>query len=278
MEGQIFEPLTYSAELYAQSFFKQSPTDSRFLQVTHHKFMPTSSLESRTIEFQLDRYDTASVIMIQNTIVRLQCVITKSDLVSLPDTGKNVGPVNNFLHSIFESVRININDVGISINPSSYPYKAYFNNCLTYGTMVKATQLLQEGWVSDLSGHMEPGTDNTGFIDRCSLFRENNESDKPYRKEGVILMGRLQHDLCNIQTGLPPHTKVKIELEKSDSKFCLLRQSDDKEDYQLKITNIVLYIPIAILSQPVYQHINSIQSSKTESRPIGIHYRRTEIR
>ena len=36
----------------------------RFLQVTHQKFVPTSNIDGRTIEFLLDRYDAANVILI----------------------------------------------------------------------------------------------------------------------------------------------------------------------------------------------------------------------
>ena len=37
----------------------------RFLQVTHQKFVPSSNIDGRTIEFLLDRYDAANVILIQ---------------------------------------------------------------------------------------------------------------------------------------------------------------------------------------------------------------------
>ena len=44
MEGQLKQSLTYPAEQYSQSFFRQLPTDSRFLQCTYQKFMPNSSI------------------------------------------------------------------------------------------------------------------------------------------------------------------------------------------------------------------------------------------
>jgi hypothetical protein len=44
MEGQLKQALTYPAEQYAQSFFKQLPLDSRFLQCTYQKFMPNSTI------------------------------------------------------------------------------------------------------------------------------------------------------------------------------------------------------------------------------------------
>ena len=44
MEGQLKQALTYPAEQYSQSFFRQLPTDTRFLQCTYQKFMPNSSI------------------------------------------------------------------------------------------------------------------------------------------------------------------------------------------------------------------------------------------
>jgi hypothetical protein len=40
-------------------------------------------------------------------------IITKKD-GSLPDTSAKVGPVNNLLHSLWESCRLTINDAPIS--------------------------------------------------------------------------------------------------------------------------------------------------------------------
>ena len=58
---------------------------------------------------------------------------------------------NNVLHSIFESVRLTINDMPISVSPNNYPYKAYIANALTYSSVVKGAQLACQGWYSDIS-------------------------------------------------------------------------------------------------------------------------------
>ena len=131
MESQLTEAATFPAQIYAESFFAKLPTDSRFLQCTFQKFMPSSSIDGKTIEFNLDRYDAANVYLIQDTNIEVTVSITKND-GSLPETGKNVGTVNNLLHLLFESVRLTINDMPISVSPNNYPYKAYISNCLTY--------------------------------------------------------------------------------------------------------------------------------------------------
>ena len=175
------------------------------MQVTHQKFVPSSNIDGRTIEFLLDRYDAANVILIQDTFVEVTCVITKSDGVTLPDVGKKVAPINNIAHSLFESVRLTINDIPISLSPNNYGYKAYINNVLTYSQIIKDTQLSQQGWYSDLSSHMDSDNNNSGFNQRNTIFRKNFKTNGVYRPEGATFFARLLHDL-----GYYSHSYLKL--------------------------------------------------------------------
>lgn len=212
MESQLNQAGTFAAQNYADSFFRELPTDSRFLQVSYQKFPPTSSLDSDTIEFSLNCFSAANIYQIQNTCVSLQVVILKTKDNSVPDKDKNVTIANNILHTVFETVRLKINDQLITKSASSYPYKAYITNTLTYSTIAKNAQLQSEGYYADLSAHMEPGTNNGGFEERCKLFRKLDKIDGEYKSEGVRFFGRLQLDLMSCPTGLPPATKVDIEV------------------------------------------------------------------
>lgn len=122
MESQLTEALTFPATSYSSNYFTPLPSDDRFLQNTFQKFMPNSSIEEPTIEFCLDRYDSASVYQLNQASLKVQIVILKQDN-SLPDKGQIVAPVNNILHSLFENVRVYINDNPISRSASNYPYK-----------------------------------------------------------------------------------------------------------------------------------------------------------
>lgn len=122
MESQLTEALTFPATSYSANFFHPLPSDDRFLQNTFQKFMPSTSLDEPSIEFCLDRYDSASIYLINQTCLKVQFVIVKQDN-SLPDKDQLVAPVNNILHSLFENVRLYINDKPISRSASNYPYK-----------------------------------------------------------------------------------------------------------------------------------------------------------
>jgi hypothetical protein len=278
MEAQLAEAATYPAQAYANSFFAEYPTDSRFLQCTFQKIPPTSSIDGKTIEFNLDRYDAANVYQIQETYVEVSVSILKNNGTDVPAIDKTVGTVNNLLHSLFESVRIIVNDVPITVSPGNYPYKAYIANCLSFPPSVKTCQLACQGWISDTAPHMGPTISNAGFESRSLMFRKNYDQTKPYRKEGVTLFGRLMHDLVTCETGLPPNTKVKIELDRSSDEFVVMCPTEDKEKYKIKILNIALYVPVAQLSAAVFNEISAILTRKTLPKVITIHYRRIEVR
>ena len=212
MEAQLSQAGTYAAQNYADSFFRQLPTDSRFLQVSYQKFPPSTSIDAENISFVLNRFEAANVYQIQNTHLELQLVILKAKDNSLPDTNKNVSLVNNILHSTFKSVTLKINDQPITKSASNYPYKAYITSTLSYPSFVKVAQLQTEGYYPDISGHMDTSTNNSGFTERNQLFRKDNKSANAYKPEGVRLFGKLQLDLLACQSGLVPGTKVEIEV------------------------------------------------------------------
>jgi hypothetical protein len=77
---------------------------------------------------------------------------------------------------------------------------------------------------------------------------------------------------------LPPNTKIRFEFEKSDDKFLVMRQTGDFENYKVKILNLCLHVPVAQMSEQVFNEIKSVLASKETGNEIAIHYRRSEIR
>ena len=277
MEGQLREPLSFPAQIYAESFFRKLPVDARFLQCTYQKFVPSSSIDGKTIEFNLDRYDVGNIYLIQDSCLEVNCVITKND-GTLPAKSANVGVINNTLHSLFDAVRLTINDLPLTVSPSHYPYKAYITNTLTYSTEVKSAQLQTQGYYGDTSEHMDFSSDNSGFQERMNLFRKDFDPVNDYKADGTTFFGRLLHDLVSCSTGLPPNTKIKFELDRTDDAFVIFCPTTDTEKYKLKILNISMYVPVAQLSNSVFSEINTILTRKSEPKVFGIHYRRLEVR
>lgn len=184
--------------------------------------------------------------------------------------------MNNTLHSLFSVCRLSINEVPVIKQPDNYPFRAYFANLLSYPDEVKNCQLSTQGFYKDLSGHFGPESfqSNDGAVFRNKLFRVNYESTKPYSSEGARFFGRLNLDLTSIETGLPFGTKVRLELKKANDSFVLMREAADTEQYKIVITSCYLYLPVALLSAPVYNELSNVLTNKSAT----LHFRKCEIR
>ena len=55
------------------------------------------------------------------------------------EANSNVAPVNDFLHSMFSSLNLYLNNKQISSNSDTYPYRAYIENLLSYNADSKST-------------------------------------------------------------------------------------------------------------------------------------------
>ena len=145
---------------------------------------------------------------------------------------------------------------------------------MTYSTIVKLSQLACEGWYSDTAHHMNADLNNSGFVERNQLFRKNFSVDGEYREEGATFMGRLQTELASANCGIPPSCKIKLELDRTPDEFFLMSLPNDENKYHVKILNIALLVPVAQLSQVVFNQISTLHAKED----VAIHYRRLEVR
>ena len=280
MESQVTESAVFPSQSYSSSFFTKFPTDSRFLQVTHQSFEPVRVIDGKDIEFNLNRYSAGNVIMIQDTTLNVRIKIVKADGVSLPNIAKFVAPRNNILHTLFSSVTLTINNTCLTTSPENYCYKAFITNMLSYSASAKSTHLQLQGYSDDNPGNFDSANPlvNFGFAQRNNLFRKDYKSTNGYRPDGAQFCGRLYHELTSCETGLPPNTKVRLVLTKNLDSFILQSDETDEEQYKVKITSIDLTVPIAQLSQNVFDELSYLMSKKEDVRPVTIQYRRIEIR
>jgi len=121
---------------------------------------------------------------------------------------------------------------------------------------------------------MGPVASNSGFQERNILFRTKNKAGNPYNPLGVRFFGKLHLDLISCTTGLPPGTKVQIELDRASDDFVLMKAATDTEDYQLELLHCNLFVPIAQLSTALFSEIGSTFAH----RSISLHFRRVEVR
>ena len=161
-------------------------------------------------------------IDLSETYLQVTAQITKSnngDLVTKNAAGADgadvgIGPVNNWLHSLFSQVDVSLNERLVTPSTNTYPYRAYLETLLTYGPAAKYSQLTGSLWYKDKAGYMDSVTaDNTGFKERQKWI-ENSRC--------VTMIGRPHLDLCFQDRLMLNGVDMKMRFVRSKDAFNLM--------------------------------------------------------
>ncbi|XP_046863209.1 uncharacterized protein F54H12.2-like [Xenia sp. Carnegie-2017] len=87
-------------------------------------------------------------------MLMVRAKVTKADGGNLDD-GAKVGPVNNFLHSLFKQVDVFLKGKLVTQATGTYPYRAYIDTLLNYGPSAKQSQLTAALFYKDEASKME---------------------------------------------------------------------------------------------------------------------------
>ena len=177
-------------------------------------------------------------------MLHVQVKVTRSNgddlLLALP-----VGPVNNWLHSLFSQVDVYLNGTLVIPSTNTYAYRAYIETLPSYGTDAKDTQLTGQLWHKDTPTRMDaveiddgPAA-NAGFVARRANI---------LRSRVVDMMGRLHVDLFLQDKFLINGVDVKIRVVRSKPAFALMAGGVDP-DYEITIVNATLFAKKATLNQ-----------------------------
>lgn len=242
--------------------------------------MPTTSIDGPQLEFNLEKYEGSNIYLIHDTLLEIRLKIIDVETKAVPVKTLSVAPRNNILHTLFDKVSLYLNDTLITVDPSNYAYKAYILNALTYSFISKDSHLQSQGFFSDEFDNFDETSieKNSGFGQRCTLFRKKFNTANDYREDGALFFGRLYHELSSCQTGLPPGVKAKFLLTKNNPLFVIQSAASDTKTYAYKILSANLYVPVAQLSLSVYNELSTIMARKHDPKSVAIHFRRLEIR
>jgi len=141
-------------------------------------YRPISTLTSEgLIEFFVPG-DSSEYIHPAFLYLYVKCKVTRGDGSNLhvaaagppPVAADIVGPVNNFLHSMFGQVDVYFNDKVISSSNGTYPYRSYFESGLNYSGDATNTHLKTALWYKDTGGQFSTlGNANVGFQKRSAM-------------------------------------------------------------------------------------------------------------
>src|SRR5664279_270983 len=159
-----------------------------------------------------------------------------------------VGPVNNFLHSMFSQIDVTMNGTLISSSTNTYPYRAYIENLLSYGPDAKESQLTASLFYKDTAGKMDVADPrvavadvNIGLKKRADFTSENKTVD---------MVGRLHSDIFFQPRYMLNEVNTKIRLSRSKDSFCLMCAGGNT--YRVVIVSAALFIRKVKVSPSVY--------------------------
>ena len=130
-------------------------------------------------------------IDLSNIYFYLKCAIVKkvgNDYLTTDDCG----PINNFMHSVIKQAEVSLNKTPLATN-TDYPFKAYFENSINFGSDSKNTHLSSEGYFKD--------TANEFNSTRISSLRSNVKNESNQRNQPEIFNPQSSDSASNSNSG-----------------------------------------------------------------------------
>jgi hypothetical protein len=127
------------------------------------------------------------------------------------EAADNVGPVNNFLHSLFSQVDVSLNGVLITNSSNTYGCRAYIENLLSYGPPAKKSQLTACLYIKDEAGKMDKADlnaddKNDGLAKRATYTSLSREVD---------MIGRIHSHIFFQERYMLNEVTTRIKLSRS---------------------------------------------------------------
>ena len=181
-----------------------------------------SITNSGPIEFLVPRDNECSFILNQTRLSGYFIVMDQNDG---PATAEDqVTLVNHSAACLFSQVEVYLNGTQVCDLSSAvtYPWKMFIQTVLSYNTEVKKTYLAAEGYYNeesrDIISHLASNSAPSLAIRRNSIIN----------LQKVYFNTRLAVDLFHTDRFLPPNVDIKIKLVRSQEKFGLLQQTQNK--------------------------------------------------
>ena len=173
--------------------FAVPPTQTSIEEGSWVEYHPISSIAGGApIEFDVSS-SGEDYMDFANSYLHIRAKLQRANGDDLADDDQ-VGPVNNFMHSLFSQIDISLNGTLITSSTNTYPYRAYIENLLSYGPSAKESQLTASLFYKDTAGKMDvanpliaaPADSNLGLKKRASFTSENRTVD---------MIGRIHSDI-----------------------------------------------------------------------------------
>ena len=124
-----------------------------------------------------------------------------------------VGPVNNFMHSLFSQIDVFFNQKPVSPPNNAYAYRSYIETLLNYGPAAKNSHLTTVLFYADTPKQMDDtNAANQGLVKRREILTDKK----------IDMLGHLHCDVFNQEKLLLNGVEVRVRLIRSRDSFCLM--------------------------------------------------------
>jgi hypothetical protein len=236
--------------------FSVPPTQSAVEDGQFVEIHPLASLApGAPIEFSLSG-SGEEYLDLFNTYLHVRAKVTLPNGDNIP-LDAEVAPVNYYMHSLFSQVDVSLNDTLITPSENTYPYRAYLEATLNYGTDAKQDHLSAACFESDTPPNVAAtsGSDNNGLKIRRQIASGSQELD---------MIGRLHSDIFAQDRYLLNGIDLKIKLTPSKDSFNLIGH-DPTIGFKSIITHATLVVRKAKLN-PAISLAHEKALTKTNAR------------
>jgi hypothetical protein len=220
-------------------------------------YHPVSSITGGApIEFDVNATGE-EYLDLANSLLHVRAKIIKANGEDL-EAVSTVGPVNNFLHSLFSQVDVSLNGTLVTSSTNTYAYRAYIETLLSYGSDAKSSQLTSALFYKDEAGKMDKpnplaaddADKNSGLVKRQTFAATSSEID---------MIGRIHSDIFFQERYMLNEVNVRIKLIRSNDAFCLM--STGATQFKVIVTFASLLIRKVKISPSVYlAHAKTLES------------------
>lgn len=248
------------------SLFDLPPTQVGVENIRMENVRPTSAIsDSSPILFDISGLNGLEYLDLFNSQMHVTLRVQQEDGSSLL-TGEDIAPVNLFLQSLFSQIDVSIQGKALSTSSGFYPYKAYIQSLLRYGSDAKQSQLSTQLWLKDTAGKFDDvdltNGDNTNGIVRMAYIAKSKLID---------LQGPIMHDLFQVRRYILNQVGVSIRFHRTNPSFSLL--SNEAKKYKIDIREMTLRVCKIQVNPAVITAHNALLNTTNAKYP----YTKTEI-
>ena len=196
--------------------------------VHYHPIAPLS--DGSNIEFVVpgsgeDYIDPA------HTLLHLTVKVTNEAGLALA-ADVQVGPVNNWAHSMFSQIDVSLNQKLITSASHTYPYRAYIETVLGYDGPAKASHLTSRLFYKDTAGKMDDVENgNEGLVARRQFTAKSGKVD---------MITNLHCDLFNQEKYILNGVEMRIRLVRSKDEFHLIAKDGVKAKTSILAATLIV--------------------------------------